>query len=59
MLVLLRKNQESVMIGDDIKVTVVSVLQNKVKLGFQAPKDVVIDREEVYLEKCKERENDT
>lgn len=48
MLVLNRKPGESIMIGDDIEVTVVSVEENKVKLSVQAPKEVPVYRREIF-----------
>lgn len=48
MLVLNRKPQESVYIGDTIQVTVVSVRGNQVRLAFTAPDDVTIHRSEIY-----------
>lgn len=54
MLVLTRKVNESIMIGDDIKITVVEVKGDQVKLGISAPKRVAVHREEVYLEIKKE-----
>ena len=48
MLVLSRKKQEQVVIGDDILVTVVDVRGNKVRLGVDAPKDVPVHRKEVH-----------
>lgn len=50
MLVLARKVNQSVMIGDDVKVTVVEVSQGKVKLGITAPNHVAVHREEVWEE---------
>ena len=41
------------MVGDDIEVTVVGVRGNKVRLVVNAPRDVVVDRKEIYLEKKK------
>lgn len=49
MLVLTRKTGESIKIGDDIEITVVSVKGDQIKLGITAPKDVEIFRKEVYL----------
>ncbi|SER99980.1 carbon storage regulator CsrA [Salisediminibacterium halotolerans] len=49
MLVLTRKENESIQIGDDIELTVVSVDGDQVKLGINAPKNVDIHRKEVYL----------
>jgi len=54
MLVLTRKTNESIIIGDDVKVTVVEVKGEQVKLGISAPKRVTVHREEVYLEIQKE-----
>lgn len=48
MLVLSRKKNEKVMIGDDISVMVVEVRGDKVRLGFDAPRDTEIHREEIY-----------
>lgn len=48
MLVLSRKKNESIFIGNDIEVVVVEVRGDKVRLGIQAPKEVVVHRREVY-----------
>jgi len=48
MLVLSRKKNETIVIGDNIVVTVVEIQGDKVRLGFQAPKEVTIHRREVY-----------
>ena len=48
MLVLSRKDGESIMIGDEIVITVVSIRGDKVRLGIEAPKGVPVHREEVY-----------
>jgi carbon storage regulator len=48
MLVLSRKPNESIVIRDDIVITVIDVRGDKVRLGFDAPKDVPIHRQEVY-----------
>ena len=50
MLVLTRKPNQSIMIGDDIEVSVLSTTGDKVRIGIQAPRDVPIFREEIYLE---------
>jgi carbon storage regulator len=50
MLVLTRKDKQSIMIGDDIKVMVLSNDGTKVRLGIQAPSDVPVHRTEIYLE---------
>lgn len=48
MLVLSRKQGEQIVIGDNVQLVVISVQGGRVKLGFQAPGDVAIHREEVY-----------
>ncbi|MCQ9120328.1 carbon storage regulator CsrA [Rodentibacter pneumotropicus] len=48
MLILTRKVGESVLIGDDISITVLSVRGNQIKLGVQAPKEISVHREEIY-----------
>ena len=50
MLVLTRKTKQSIMIGDDVEVTVLRVYGEKVRLGIQAPSDVPVHRTEIYLE---------
>jgi carbon storage regulator len=49
-LVLTRKPGQSIMIGDDIEVTVLSNNGTKVRLGIQAPADVAVHRTEIYLQ---------
>ena len=51
MLVLTRSTSERVMIGDDVIVKVVSVAGNRVRLAFEAPREVSIDREETRRDK--------
>lgn len=48
MLILTRKIGESVLIGDDIEFTVLSVRGNQVKLGVNAPKSISVHRKEIY-----------
>ncbi len=48
MLVLSRKKAETIVIGDNIKVTVIEIAPGKVRLGIEAPKDVPVHRQEVY-----------
>jgi carbon storage regulator len=58
-LVLTRKSGQSIMIGDDIEVTVLSNNGTKVRLGIQAPADVTVHRTEIYLEiQTQSRESD-
>jgi carbon storage regulator len=49
MLVLTRKLSETIMLGDEITVTVLGINGNQVRIGVNAPKDVSIHREEIYL----------
>lgn len=48
MLILTRKIGESLLIGDDVEITVLSVRGNQVKLGVNAPKEIAVHREEIY-----------
>lgn len=50
MLVLTRKSNQSIMIGDDVEVSVLAIVGEKVRIGIQAPRDVPVFRKEVYLE---------
>jgi carbon storage regulator len=50
-LVLTRKSSQSIMIGDDIEVSVLAVAGDKVRIGIQAPRVVPVFRREVYVEK--------
>jgi carbon storage regulator len=50
MLVLTRKSNQSIMIGDDIEVSVLSIMGEKVRIGIQAPREIPVFRKEVYLE---------
>jgi cytosine deaminase len=49
MLVLARQRDETIMIGDDVQVTVVDIRGDKVRLGINAPKSVTVHRKEVYM----------
>ncbi|MED4402759.1 carbon storage regulator CsrA [Metabacillus fastidiosus] len=49
MLVLTRKTNEAIQIGDDIEITVLSISGDQVKLGISAPKNIEIHRKEIYL----------
>jgi len=49
MLVLTRKTNQSIMIGDDIEVSVLAVARDKIRLGITAPREVPVFRKEVYL----------
>ena len=48
MLVLSRQKDESIMIGDNVEVTIVDVRGDKVRLGITAPKEIPVHRREVY-----------
>ena len=48
MLILTRKVGESLLIGDDVSITILNIRGNQVKIGVQAPKDVSVHREEIY-----------
>lgn len=48
MLVMSRKKDESVVIGDSIVITIVDIRGDKVRLGIEAPKEIVVHRQEVY-----------
>ena len=48
MLVLSRKCNESIVIGDDVFITVIEVRGDKVRLGIEAPKSVTVHRQEIY-----------
>jgi len=50
MLVLTRKKNEAIQIGDDIEIKILSVDGDQIKLGIEAPKSVEIHRKEVYLD---------
>jgi carbon storage regulator len=48
MLVLSRQRDESIMIGDDVEITIVDVRGDKVRLGITAPKQIPVHRREIY-----------
>ena len=55
MLVLTRRSNQSIMIGDDVEVTVLAVSGEKVRLGIDAPSEVPVFRREVYARIAAER----
>lgn len=56
MLILTRRVGETLMIGDDVTVTVLGVKGNQVRIGVNAPKDVSVHREEIYERIRKEQQ---
>ncbi len=56
MLILTRRIGESIIIGDQIKVTVLNINGNQMRLGIEAPKDVSVHREEIYQRLLSESE---
>ena len=56
MLILTRKTGESLLVGDDVEITVLSVRGSQVKLGVNAPKDTAVHRQEIY-QKIKDTES--
>lgn len=58
MLILTRRMGETVVIGDDVTVTVLGVKGNQVRLGVNAPKHVAVHREEIYERIQREQEDE-
>jgi carbon storage regulator len=58
-LVLTRKSNQSIMIGDDIEISVLAVMGEKVRIGIEAPRSVPVFRREVYVEIQEDQDDDT
>ncbi len=58
MLILTRRVGETLMVGDEVSVTVLGVKGNQVRIGINAPKDVSVHREEIYLRIQKEQDEE-
>jgi carbon storage regulator len=56
MLVLTRKKDQSIIVGDDIEITIIDIQGDQVRLGINAPKNVSIHRKEIYTEIQNENE---
>jgi carbon storage regulator len=54
MLILSRRPNESLVIGDNVTIKVLGIHGQQIRLGISAPKDVVVDREEVHVRKQRE-----
>jgi carbon storage regulator len=59
MLILTRRVGESLMIGDEVNVTVLGIRGNQVRIGVDAPKDVAVHREEIYDRIQQEKTDET
>ena len=59
MLILTRRVGESLMIGDEVNVTVLGIRGNQVRIGVDAPKDVAVHREEIYDRIQQEKTDDS
>jgi len=57
MLILTRRVGESIIVGDDVTITVLGVKGNQIRLGVNAPKDISVHREEIY-QRIKQEQRD-
>ncbi len=58
MLVLTRKGNQSIMIGDDIEISVLAITGEKVRIGIEAPRSVPVFRKEVWVDIQKDRDGE-
>jgi len=58
MLILTRRIGETLMVGDDVAITVLGVKGNQVRIGVNAPKEIAVHREEIYQRIQKEKEGE-
>jgi carbon storage regulator len=60
MLVLSRRMNESIMVGDDVVITVIAIRGDKVRIGIEAPNETPVHREEVYaaIKRIKDADDD-
>lgn len=54
---IMRRPKESFMIGDDVKITIMEVNGNQVRLAIEAPKEIAVHREEIYNKIQKEKQS--
>jgi carbon storage regulator len=57
-LVLTRKGNQSIMIGDEIEISVLAIMGEKVRIGIEAPRSIPVFRKEVYVEIQRDRETE-
>ena len=58
MLILTRRVGETIIVGDQTKITVLGIKGNQIRIGVDAPKDLSVHREEIYLRIQKEKEEE-